>query len=221
MIDFEALSKESHATAVEKGWYEIKDEKIVQRNVSEVCALFHSEVSEAVEELRSPNCSEIRGIYFKDPKDGATIVDDPTAFPSGPPTLLDGHMFKPEGVAVELADLLIRMADSAQAWDVADLTVRPAELAERSTPFHAYPEDTRVGDLAELHKMVSNLYTRVSFRAHTGGALRDIMVATDMDALLTWVVRFCLTYNLALERAIMLKMAYNKTRGWRHGNKKA
>lgn len=46
---FEMLSKETHATAKEKGWWD------ADRNDGEAIALMHSELSEALEGLRHGN----------------------------------------------------------------------------------------------------------------------------------------------------------------------
>lgn len=53
-------------------------------------ALIHSEISEVLEEIRKPNGSVL---YFRE----------------------DG---KPEGIGPELADIMIRMGDFAEAWGI-------------------------------------------------------------------------------------------------------
>lgn len=70
----------AHQTATEKGWH---DEP---RTLVEEIALMHSELSEAVEEIRAGHSPTL--IYYA------------------------GDNEKPEGVAVELADVLIRIFDS-------------------------------------------------------------------------------------------------------------
>ena len=78
-ISLRELMEESHQTAIAKGWWEEED-----RNVGEICALFHSEISEAFEEHR--NGHSLTEIYYE-----------------------EGG--KPCGFPVEIADLLIRAAD--------------------------------------------------------------------------------------------------------------
>ena len=74
------LQVASHAIAVSKGWWE------EERNIGELLALIHSEVSEALEEWRDGYAlDEIR--WDKD---------------------------KPLGFSTELADILIRVADLAE-----------------------------------------------------------------------------------------------------------
>lgn len=74
--------QEIYQCAVEHGWHEEK------RNIGEVLALIHSEVSEALEEWRS-------GV-------------DRT-------TILYRENGKPEGFWIEMADVVIRVLDFAEA----------------------------------------------------------------------------------------------------------
>lgn len=78
MITFGQLIKDVHKNAKDHGWW---DE---QRSTSEIYALIHSEISEAVEEFRNGNAIDY--VYYRE----------------------DG---KPEGIAVELADVIIRIFD--------------------------------------------------------------------------------------------------------------
>lgn len=80
-MQIKELIQEAHDTATEKGWWDLPD-----RNVPELLALIHSEVSEALEAYR------IKG------KDGLGDTWYSTAS-------------KPEGFTVELADVFIRIAD--------------------------------------------------------------------------------------------------------------
>lgn len=73
------LARYANDTAMQKGWYDSP------RSFLESSALFHSEISEAVESYRDGECLD--HIYYTD----------------------DG---KPIGVPIELADLLIRVLDT-------------------------------------------------------------------------------------------------------------
>jgi len=72
-----SLVRQAFSTAEKKGWHE------KPRSALEVAALFHSEISEFVEEMRSNRPIDLVG-FDKD---------------------------KPVGAQIELADLIIRVAD--------------------------------------------------------------------------------------------------------------
>lgn len=115
---------EAHQTAVEKGWYD--DGGI---SVGEAIALFHSELSEALEEYRSnhppaevyhsehvPDCAVSHwwagwgeltfddGELYAGPERGFRIDPD-----LAPACSNDGC--KPEGFPIEIADAVIRIAE--------------------------------------------------------------------------------------------------------------
>lgn len=79
------LQKEIHENAVEHGWWE------EERNFGELIALCHSELSEALEEVR-------KGKLYNE-----------TYYSEGG---------KPEGVPSELADVIIRILDMCEKYDI-------------------------------------------------------------------------------------------------------
>ena len=95
--EIEKACKAAHKLAREKGWYE------TERKPAELMMLMVSEIAEAMEEVRNDKPK----VYQKIPSafvDGAGIE------------VLPGHFawsdsLKPEGEAIELADLVIRLFD--------------------------------------------------------------------------------------------------------------
>lgn len=109
------FAKEVHENAVAHGWWE------TARSFPEVAALIHSEVSEALEEWRDGNpaiygCCGIPGAVCE--FEGACDKDEKTG------------TCKPEGVAVELCDAIIRILDTSPIWA---WTLRPCSWQNMST----------------------------------------------------------------------------------------
>ena len=80
-ITIETLIRESNQTAKSKGWWDDPN-----RNIGEILALIHSEVSEALEVYRLKGKDSLKEKWFDEKG-------------------------KPEGFTVELADVVIRIAD--------------------------------------------------------------------------------------------------------------
>lgn len=84
------LAKEVHANSVDKGWWEDGD-----RPFGEIIALVHQELSEALEEFRHGH--EFHEVYYSQGTNGKD---------------------KPEGIPVELADVIIRILDFVGAESI-------------------------------------------------------------------------------------------------------
>jgi NTP pyrophosphatase (non-canonical NTP hydrolase) len=90
------LCKLSHKISKEKGWYNKGD-----RNIGELIALIHSELSEALEEAReSADVLELSHIFYSSKNNPKARIGK-----------ADIEHNKPEGFAVEIADAVIRIAD--------------------------------------------------------------------------------------------------------------
>lgn len=102
------LAKEIHKNAIEHGWW--KEE----RSFGEIIALCHSELSEALEEYRNKKPTFYFSCKLEGTRDGIECID---------PKNNNGKCYyftrstgccqnaKPEGIASELADCIIRILD--------------------------------------------------------------------------------------------------------------
>lgn len=107
------LIQRSHETAIKKGWWN----EVPERSFGDQIALMHSELSEALEEYRSPKefladvppFNPYTSIYVN-------VWGGPTTPEIG--QTLSTETLKPEGIAVEFADVLIRIADTCGRYDI-------------------------------------------------------------------------------------------------------
>lgn len=93
---FNKLKAEVYRWAVGKGWWE--DE---ERNFGELLMLVVTEIAEAQEENR---------VHGLDPSKFLYLNEDPSTICNG--------VKKPEGIAAELADAIIRMCDFSAHYDI-------------------------------------------------------------------------------------------------------
>lgn len=90
MPDLKQWQKIVHQGAKDRGWYDGELGEKTELRIASLLCLVHSEVSEALEDLRAGEM--------------ITYYEDPTA--------LDSH--KPKGFGSELADIVIRVLDMAE-----------------------------------------------------------------------------------------------------------
>lgn len=161
------------------------------RTLGEECALLHSEISEMFEAYRD------NGL---DPFFHQTSV-----LGMGSNVLLQGHApegVKPEGVGSEAADVFIRMLDTCNRIDV------PVQAIGDAYPEQSVDLVGTFGDnITELHRIVSNI-------SITGNPV------DALSKLLATLHGVCARHGIDLMTEVDRKIAFNKTRAYRHGGKR-
>lgn len=104
------LIQEAHETAKSKGWWDKRD-GAPDRNMAEQIALMHSELSEALEEWRNHGLRDEAMLY--------TDIERVAEFGEASVDMFryePGR--KPEGIAAEFADVLVRIADTCGRYGI-------------------------------------------------------------------------------------------------------
>lgn len=208
MLDINGFIEEVHANADAHGWWDD------DRNTAEIMSLIHSEWSEALEEYRAgrPNvwhkceapievgscCENCSRVCSKAVCEYALAKDYMNP--------------KPEGVAIELIDGVIRIFDFAgeigaqfeAVNTIAELLEYLDDETKKSICDYSVPEFVCV-----LHDTTSEAF-RQSDLEH---AISILMNAALM--VMYWVLK----NDLDPEKLLIEKHEYNKDRPYRHGNK--
>ena len=159
-----------------------------ERTFGDLIALVHSELSEALEAYRV--CG---------------IVDCPHEHTEG------------AGVAAELADVVIRVADMAE-WLKVDLAQAREEDEDLGEAKQAYLEHRLSGNLDSFGEWIAAIHEDV------GGAgyhqrNRSDNLGSHLVSVIWMVQEMAAHYGIDLDAAIEAKMEYNRTRPYRHGGK--
>ena len=192
------LIAEAHANAVAHGFWE------EDRPFAETVDLIHSELSEALEEFRDGH--GLDEVYYSCSWDmfcpGNILSCD----------CKPCRYHKPEGIPIEFADTVIRIGDYLGHEKVdAERTIDDDGID--ATDKDWIPEHIRKdmktfqGFIAAGHWLLSHAY---QYRLGTWSTLIFTILAIE---------EFCQNNGIDLDRAIKLKMEYNKTRPYKHGKR--
>ena len=196
-------AKEIHENAVAHGWWE------EDRTISEICALIHSELSEALEEARAARPM----MYVMDEYNGE-YIQNPKYFGSK----------KPEGIAVELADAVIRMLDwmayCGQEYRLDYVEEQGERLAAGYARSETEPEELPEF-VAYLHDIVSMIHLRLMDINKVRGSGQKKKRLTEALAAAAGVVflvnGWLRMQGIQLREVMEIKHRYNKTRPYKHG----
>ena len=196
------LQKEAHAIAKAHGWW---DE---ERTFGDLIALVHSELSEALEAYREREL------------EAYTPPDDVIGQPGKLGTTRQPHPFpgvggyvnvkvstKPRGVASELADVVIRVADMAEHYDWDLSGWEDADIS------HTIVDPTFGDWICLIHGSLTWAFVGLCTTLQRSEWIEPLKTALRL------VNDMAAHYGIDLDAAIELKMAYNRTRPYRHGGK--
>ena len=193
-MDLKALQREAHAIAKDHGWW---DE---ERSFGDLIALVHSELSEALEAYREHGLKDWRSHTYSD-----GFVDE---HPQGE---------KPEGVASEFADVVIRVADMAE-WLKVDLAQALEEDEDRGEAKQAYLEHRMSGNLDSFGEWIAAIHEDMADAGYHQRSRGDNL-GSHLVSVIWMVQEMAAHYGIDLDAAIEAKLEYNRTRSYRHGGK--
>jgi hypothetical protein len=214
MIDLNKLAQVSNEIACEKGWWDGSP-----RSTSALTLLMQSENAEALEDYRANKALtevwyEVK--YEPDPGTGLAgpikvnmtqdEIDKMLHLAKEKDLKITILEKKPCGIPVELADTIIRVADFA-AFRSLDLNVEYEKL-----PAGRSAQDFEEA-LAESNYWISLIWWAHKQRDEGGLAFK---LVKSVDCILL----MCEYKGIAIEKAIEIKTAFNRTRPVRHGGKK-
>ena len=193
MMKLNKFAQAVHENAVKHGWW---DE---ERTFGEIIALCHSELSEALEELRTNRPM----MYFVE-TNGFVVTD-----------MSERKDEKPEGIAVELADCIIRVLDyfGKEELDVDALMQEAMKAVMCDVPGRIYA--ATLGDcISRWHLLLSLAYA--CWCKASGTHASALRMARCVCEILAWGK---VTDGVDFETILDIKHEYNKTRPYRHGGK--
>lgn len=179
------LVEVSYAIAKEKGWHES------DRSIYAITLLMQSEVAEVIEEYRKhKGLTEVW--YEQKTSNGGIELTNVSKTPPG----------KPAGIPVELADLIIRIADYCGKADI------PLESFTWNNMRIQPLDDFEMGLALVNHALAQ--------------AWADPMLGTGFWLGRATAITFHLAgaFNIDLWAVINEKTEYNRTRSYRHGGKR-
>lgn len=202
------LAAEVHENALRHGWWD------TDRGPMEIIALIHSEWSEALEEARAGRpmvyVMDIWGDEVMIPmnREGKFLREDGTAL----------ERLKPEGIAVEMIDGVIRILDyfaelggSVMREDGSDESIEHVMSFIEEDWGDGLPEDVP-GMVALLHKLTSDAMPEDWQGEWDGAQVCNKLLHAAVLAMV-WVKR----RRLDPVALLQMKNTYNRSRPYRHG----
>jgi NTP pyrophosphatase (non-canonical NTP hydrolase) len=182
------MTAEIRENNIEKGWRSAEGGP-GDNTFGDYIALLHSEISEALEAYRDHRMEDATGPGAFHARDNVHILP------------------KPEGVGSEFADILIRLLDMCDIFEIQvfDMDMELGDVAPVDFEMIDAPEelDTFGDHMSWLHLSVTRLWGTSVFVPHM---LRALVTVAEK-------------YGVDLAAECERKIAYNRTRSFQHGGR--
>lgn len=204
MINLTEFAKEVHENSVAHGWWE------TDREYYELVALFHCEISEAMEEYRAGRPM----VWYGCKADDHVHCEPNQYYYTVNCCKSCGYRkHKPEGIAVELVDLVLRILDylGKEQIDVPSV-ISPCGCSRDC--IEKFPKF-----IAKLHDMISTSFTCYEIAEDFNQLSKD---SDDIELLVNTVSMVMYWFEqkgVDFEEVLLMKHEYNKTRPYKHGGK--
>lgn len=202
------FAEDVHQNAVEHGWW---DE---ERSFGEIIALCHSELSEALEEYRAKRGMVWYACTEGDQEHPCRPEDEYDCRKFGKEVDCEYRSKKPEGIAVELADCIIRILDwyGKEGLDTDALILEARTTVMCDVPCRVY--EASIGDcVARWHLLLSLAYS--CWCGASGTHAAALRMARCVAEIMEWAYK----ERVDMESILHMKHEYNKGRPYRHGGK--
>jgi hypothetical protein len=206
-----SLCQRSHEISRSKGWY--NGEEHDTRPIKLITLLAQSELIEALEEWRKHK--KFDEIYFSYEGQNGTIEMSMQTFLESPSEMKVAQC-KPEGILVELADCVIRIAQRCGSDGRNLESIMAAHGATNTAPDFEEVLACAMGDLSMSYLVTTPFGMSM---AEKSGLPTD--PAWFWGSVVHALFQLSASEGADLWKAIELKEAFNKTRPHKHGNKKA
>lgn len=193
MLDLNEFAKEVHAVSVEHGWWEGEENNDVDTKI----ALIHAEWSEALEEYRAG-----RPMVWHRCREGGE--EEPVCVEKACDAWMNEGCDicvrdnKPDGIAVELVDGVIRILDLMAAKDI---------------------DFAQAGYICGGKRTLPQLVAVLHYATAMSGP-EDDDAASWLSGCIEAVREWLEDQGVDMDELMRLKHEYNKTRSYRHGGKR-
>lgn len=224
------LGARSHAIAREKGWWPGagKDPCYALRNMGEMLFLVTSELAEALEVSRESDFEPSRIWYSGKRKEGTDLDTRASVRHFSSPVPV-AECVKPEGFVVEIADAIIRLAETLTACGRNDeknyqfaIHRYLANRMESQITVNADPtmnqDPVTSSNIAEQLLIVDSQINDAYWQYKESSISHPF--PTYLASVIVSLLAICDTHKIDVVHAIALKEEYNKTRPIRHGGKR-